>query len=268
MPRSKLVKDWKPDGRGRYQRMVGWREETGERIPQPFYLGSDLEQAKYRYHRVKELWTHLARLRGEEPVLTDLGGEPLHERREYSWDDQGLWIARELAAGKVRFVLPRHQEAHESTYFHSLYELARKYPMVSFVPEDGEAYEQGQALWNAVREHQKQPPTPSPLPLANSGPKAWGRLHEALDGFILHVKKTGLEPTPEGEHRLTAFRNLKVEQARRIKARQKDRPLSALDFHGCQELLDYWRLRPRRSPATGRRRGRWPGRRARTTSPN
>ena len=79
--------------------------------------------------------------------------------------------------------------------------------------------------------------------------------HEALDGYILHVKKSVLEPNQDGELRLTAFGNLKVEQARRIKARQKDRPLSALDFHGCQELLDYWRLPgPRRSPGTGRRR--------------
>ena len=38
----------------------------------------------------------------------------------------------------------------------------------------------------------------------------------------------------------------KIEQARRIKARQKNRPLSTLDFHGCQELMDYWRLRPKR----------------------
>ena len=37
------------------------------------------------------------------------------------------------------------------------------------------------------------------------------------------------EPTPDGS-KLTAFGHLKVEQARRIKARQADRPLSTLDL--------------------------------------
>src|SRR3954463_12995224 len=145
MSRNKIVKDWKPDSRGRYRRMVGWREEEDKRVPQPFYLGTDLDQAKARYLRVKELWAHLVRVRREEPVLMDLGGDPLHEPREYAWDDQGLWIARELAAGSVRVVLPRHQDTSETTYVFQLHELATKYPMVSFVPEDGVAYEQGQA---------------------------------------------------------------------------------------------------------------------------
>ena len=64
-------------------------------------------------------------------------------------------------------------------------------------------------------------------------------------------RKTDLEPTPEGPQ-LTAFGHLKVEQARRLKSRQSDRPLSTLDLQGCQELLDYWRMRPLTEPRSKR----------------
>ena len=49
MPRRKDASEWKADSRGRYRRMVGWREEGGKRVQQPFYLGVDLDQAKARY---------------------------------------------------------------------------------------------------------------------------------------------------------------------------------------------------------------------------
>jgi hypothetical protein len=144
------------------------------------------------------------------------------------------------------------QGTHESTYVYILHDLARKYPMVSFVPEDEGAYEQGKAFWEVVRDHEQRRPPQFPPPLTNAGPQSKGRLHEALDGYVEHVKGRDQDRTRDGDLRLTAFGNLKVEQARRIQARQPDRPLSALDFHGCQELLDYWRLRPPTQPRHGK----------------
>ena len=64
-------------------------------------------------------------------------------------------------------------------------------------------------------------PCPSPIPCRR--PSA--TFHEALDKYIEHIQKTAIEPTPDGPQ-MTAFGHLKVEQARRIKSRQKDRPLS------------------------------------------
>jgi hypothetical protein len=55
MPRKTADDDWKTDERGRYRRMVGWKEVGGKRIQQPFYFGTDLDQAKARYLRVREL---------------------------------------------------------------------------------------------------------------------------------------------------------------------------------------------------------------------
>ena len=175
----------------------------------------------------------MVRLRREEPIPTDLGGDPFHEPREYSWDGQGLWIARELGAGNVRIVLPKHKDSNDATYVCQLHELAAKYPMVSFVPKDGVAYERGQTNWEVAREQDRRLRPPSPLPLTNAGPQAWGRLHEALDVYTEHIRSRDRDRAPDGDLRLTAFGNLKIEQARRIKTRQKDRPLSALDFHGC-----------------------------------
>src|SRR3954471_4955044 len=74
MPRKKDTDEWKPDGRGRYRRMVGWRMEDYKRVQQPFYLGIDLDQAKGRYLRVKELWSYLERKHQEPPDPLDLAG--------------------------------------------------------------------------------------------------------------------------------------------------------------------------------------------------
>src|SRR4051794_22433571 len=104
MPRRKDTNEWKADARGRYRRMVGWKEDGGKRVQQPFYLGDDLDQAKARYLRVKELWAHLER--AHERSLQELNSRfELPERTECLWTEESLWIARELAAGRVQVVV-------------------------------------------------------------------------------------------------------------------------------------------------------------------
>ena len=243
MPKKKGTSEWKPDGRGRYRRMVGWKMEDDERIPQPFYFGTDLDQAKGRYLRVKELWAYLERKYQEHPnPVDDPDFDPEHDRREYRWSEQALWVARELATGRVQILVPRNQRMGPADYLQIISNLGRQYPMVHFVPEDEEAYQEGQAFWKVAIQHKQEE---LPLPLMNVGPQSPDLFHDALDKYIEHIRKTDLERTQE-ELRLTAFGNLKTEQARRIKGRQSDRSLSALDFHGCQELLDYWRNRPQK----------------------
>jgi len=91
MPRKKDTSDWKPDGRGRYRRMVGWKMEDGQRVQQPFYFGTDLDRAKGRHLRVRELWAHLVRQSEEPPdPVADPDFDPEHDRREYLWDWQAL----------------------------------------------------------------------------------------------------------------------------------------------------------------------------------
>ncbi len=219
--------------------MVGWKEEGGKRVQQPFYFGTDLDQAKARYLRVKELWAHLERT--HEQSLLELNSRfELPERTECRWMTESLWIARELAAGRVQISVPPPDGLHPSAYVSRIDGLAKSYPMVYFVPEDPQAYREGEGFWKVAIEHQQKK---LPLPLTNVVHRSSQTLHEALDAYIEHVTKSALEPTPQGPQ-LTSFGHLKVEQARRIKARQADRPLSTLDLQGCQELIDYWRMRP------------------------
>jgi DNA-binding NarL/FixJ family response regulator len=164
----------------------------------------------------------------------------LPEPTECLWDSEALWVARELAAGRVQIVIPLPGGVSGTAYVSMIDRLAKRYPMVYFVPEEPETYRAGQETWQLYVEGEQKW---LPLPLANAAPHASSLLHEALDKYIEHIQKSNLEPTPDGPQ-MTAFGHLKVEQARRIKSRQPDRPLSTLDLQGCQELLDYWRMRP------------------------
>src|SRR3954469_12787760 len=104
MPRRKDMSEWKSDSRGRFRRMVGWKADGGNRVQQPFYFGTDLDQAKARYLRVKELWAHLERMHQES--LTRLNSKvELPEATECLWDSESLWVARELAAGRVQILV-------------------------------------------------------------------------------------------------------------------------------------------------------------------
>jgi hypothetical protein len=223
--------------------MIGWKDEDGKRVQQPFYFGTVLDQAKARYLRVKELWAHLEHQHAcPKSELNSLSDSPLD--RECLWDTQSLWVARELAAGRVQIVVPMTSGLSATGYVSIIDSLAKGYPMVYFVPEDKETYLAGNEIWQVYIEGEQKR---LPLPLTNVTPQASATFHQALDKYVKHIQKTALEPTPDGPE-LTAFGHVKVEQARRIKSRQKDRPLSSLDLQGCQELLDYWRMRPLTKP--------------------
>jgi len=239
MPRRKDVNEWKTDSRGRYRRMIGWKGEGGKRVQQPFYLGTDLDQAKARYIRVKELWAHLERSHElTSPALNSRFDRP--EPIPCLWDGEALWVARALAGGSVQVVVPLPGGVDGTSYVSMIDRLAKRFPMVHFVPEEAEAYEVGKAAWSPyVEDLQKR----IPVPLPNIAAKPSASFHQAISKYIEHIEKSALEPSPDGP-RMTAFGHVKVEQANRIKSRQKDRPLSSLDLQGCQELLDYWRMRP------------------------
>ena len=249
MPRKKVAEDWKTDERGRYRRMVGWKLVNGKRTQQPFYFGDNLDQAKARYIRVRELWSHLE-VEHEKPQES-FNVIPVsfdQDRGECLWNAQSLWIARELAAGRVQIVISDSPKLHPFIYFQTIHDLAKKYPMVYFVPEDDETFRDGKAFWKNAADHEMRR---IPLPVPNVVPQTSGMLHEALDRYMEHIRRADLEPTPDGPL-LTSYGVVKVQQAERIKQRQKDRPLSSLDYHGCQELLDYWRLRPPTQPRNGK----------------
>lgn len=243
MPR-KSIDIWLPDERGRYRRKVGWWEpKPGARKLYKFDFGTNKDQASGRFIRVKELWARVEELAQNPPEKPDSMGIVYEaEPKEPLWDGESLWIAKQLAAGKVQIVVERASPWDEFTYFQFIRRLAEKYPFIHFVPENWEAYNEGLRWAEGIAQPVLERVGLSG-PTLNIEAEASEPLHKALDAYITFIERTDLEPTPEGPS-LTPFGALKVEQAKRLKQRHQDRPLSILDHDGCQELLDYWRMRP------------------------
>lgn len=242
MPK-RIDDEWIPDARGRYRRKVGWWiNEHGSRKQYPFSLGTDKNQAKARLARVRELWSHLVQKHKEPPMQ---GFPPLPpgkeaERGEPLWNLETLWIANQLAAGKVQMVVGRL--ASDSDYFYALrvQRLASTYPFVVFVPDEEESYAGGADFIRRAAEHQLAEIKQA---CPNILPEVTENLHAALDAYVDHVEKNDVDPTPDGPT-LSPFGAHKIANVAMLKRHQKDRPLSALDLDGCQELLNHWRMRP------------------------
>jgi DNA-binding CsgD family transcriptional regulator len=250
MPK-KIDDEWLPDSRGRYRRKVGWWiNEAGTRKQYPFSFGTDKDQAKARLARARELWSQVVKIHSDPPTSVDFPPPPPgceNSQAEPAWDSESLWIAKQLAAGKVQIPVGSVPEIDDYVYAQKIQELAKKYPFVSFVADDRERYDAGSSFLDTAVNHQLSE-------LERRYPEALqrhtsvlleltGTLHAALDVYIDHVRKHDLDPTPDGPT-LSSFGSHKIANTTMLKRHQKDRPLSALDLDGCQELLDYWRMRP------------------------
>jgi hypothetical protein len=232
--------DWQADARGRYPRRVGYSIKDNEsRDRHTFHFGTDLAKARARLMRVEELWAHVVELRNqppEDPIRSFLDSS---EKREPVWGG-ALWIAKQVAAGKVQIVVERYDGENDHAYAVKINQLASTYPCVVFVPDDREAYDAVADLMHRSVNHQlrqihKQQPNVLPTTSAS--------LHEAFDAYIKYIKTDAVEPTAEGPI-LTSFGALKVNQTEQLKVRHPDFPLSSLDFDKCQVLIDVWRNRP------------------------
>ncbi len=228
------------DDRGRYRRKIGWTIEEGRKKPCVFYFGTNLDQAKGRLIRVKELWAHLEAMAAEPIQPSGVIPGPDVEK-QLRWDSESLWIARTLADGRVQVVVERVGQETPDVYALRISRLGKLYPMVYFVAEDAEFMEAGKAFWQKAAEHQLAQIKQMPVNVVKETSET---LHQALDCYVAYIRKKVVEPTDD-EPQLTSYGNLRIEQALRIKERQKDMPLSKLDLEACQSLLDYWRNRPK-----------------------
>lgn len=228
-------KVWKPESNGQYTRNLGWKfdQHTGRYSQHKFYLGTDLKQAERRRQRLEELWELIEQ-------RAPLGEKP-------TWTSIGLKIAKTLARGEFQIVVERGNNTPKA-YASYLHRLAAAYPMVSFLPEEASAYEEGSAantsmvqeqidtiqnrLESLQKVHQRNGNIPAPLRLVRQGET----LHRALDAYIEWMK----------DDRKTAWGKTRVGQAERLKERHADAPLSSLDFDACEAMIRYWRNRPLR----------------------
>jgi len=225
----------KPDSNGRYPRNLGWKlnEQTGKYVQHKFYLGTDQKQAERREQRLLELWEHIEKNHsGDDDRPT--------------WNALTLRIARALANGEVQIVVERQANSPES-YARYIHRLARSYPMVSFVPEESQSYEDGRsanlamvqsqfdAIDNQRNTLEKKHVLGGNITAVPLGTKSGPTLHQALDAYIEWIKS-------EKRH---AYMNTRVGQAERLKERHADAPLdSLLTYDACDQMVGLWRRRP------------------------
>ncbi|MCD0463071.1 helix-turn-helix domain-containing protein [Roseiconus lacunae] len=242
MPK-KTDDEWLPDSRGRYRRKVGfWVNKNGRREQYRFSFGDNLNKAKARLARVRELWAHVEELsRQSKPVrfhplpsdLDPIEPDPL-------WTAESLLIARQLSAGDVQIVVGSSWTQTPESYAAQIHELAQRYPFIVFVPKDQEAHAKGATFWDeAARFRLNEVRRLSP----NVLPEVTRSFHEALDSYVKAVRLEYTEPTPDGPTP-TSFAAAVEANVTTLKARHQDIPLSQLDEDGCRALLDYWRNRP------------------------
>jgi hypothetical protein len=231
---------WGTDSRGRYTRRVGWElNKDNKTVQHLFYLGTDLAQAKRREDRLVELWQLI------EKQWPNRLGRPL-------WNSTSLWVAKEIAKGNYRLVVERKNHPPE-VYARYLHRLQAAYPMVQFVPDAPEVYEAGAETARAIAKSKLDPLERQFAEMqhkqalaGNLGPTEIGicksRLHEALDAYIEHIKRTAVEP---GTENLSDYGTTRVANARRLKERHLDLPLSSIATYGdIQGMIDMWRNRP------------------------
>ena len=232
--------EWLPDSRGRYRRKVGfWVNKNGRREQYRFSFGDNLNKAKARLARVRELWTHVEELsRQSKPVrFPPLPSDLDADEPDPLWTAESLLIARELSAGKVQIVVETGWTQTPEAYAAQIHELAQRYPFIVVVPKDHEAHAKGATFWDEAatfRLNEVRRLSPNVLPEVTRS------FHEALDSYVKAVRLEYTEPTPEGPTP-TSFAAAVEANVTTLKARHQDIPLSQLDEDGCRALLDYWR---------------------------
>ena len=225
---------------GNFERLLGWKydPETKTTRQHKFYLGTDPTAAALANQRIEKLWAILEGEAGDADVL---------------WDDLTLDIGKAIAKGKSEFsvaALPSHMTPHH--YVGYLQDLARRFPIIAFVPADPDYFALGVKMLSAANNrdiadakatisrasgHLKKLDLPVPA--------SEDTLHQALDAFAEHIRRTALTPAVEGETQVTSpYGNTQIRTANRLKERHQDMPLSALNMNTIQAMVDYWRARP------------------------
>jgi len=232
--------NWKLDEQGDYPRQVGWKySRNGKLIQHKFRLGDDLKEAKRREQKLLELWGHIE-------ATTATPGLPV------IWSPFTLYVAKQIAKGKVQVEVPRVPNDSPEAYARHLHRLQRHYPMISFVAEDEEAYVSGAAANRSMVEGQigglheqiavkeakhLRAGNIDELDLSRSGPK----LHDAMRAYIEWIKKDCFRPAIG---RVTDGGRTKMRQIETLMTRHENLLLSMLDEPAVEEMFRFWRQRP------------------------
>jgi hypothetical protein len=127
--------------------------------------------------KTDELWAHLERMHESSKSVLNSKFELPPADSECLWDSEALWVARELAAGRVQIVVPVASGVPGTAYVSMIDRLARRYPMVYFVPEDTETYQTGKETSSPMqcRTLQLSSTMPSTNTSSTSRSRLWNR---------------------------------------------------------------------------------------------
>jgi len=223
---------WNLDDQGEYPRQLGWKlSRNGGLVQHKFRLGNDLDEAKRREQRIKELWGRVEATAKTKPVL---------------WPPFALDAAKELAHGKTQIEIPRGLEESAEKYARRVHQLQRDWPILSLVAEDAEAYIQGASTNRSRAETQLAEIEALQLALGNLTEREIattksGSLHEAMRAYIAWIKQDYFRAELG---RITGNGRTKVRQTEMLMRRHADVPLSSLDDDAVEEMFRFWRLRP------------------------
>lgn len=239
---------------GIYERLIGWKWDEADQkyIQHKFYLGKDLAKAELANRRLEGLWEHIA--------ASHRAGPPPGDRPV--WNAVTIEIGKAIAKGQTHINVERRQITTNSdgkpvfenaeSYARHIHSSAAAFPMISFVPDDGPLYQEGLVFEQLCVQNQidkvkelalagHRLPTGSPIMLDATGET----LHEALDGFINHIRRTYVTAAVEGEHQTTTPHgsNL-IKSVGRLKEKHDDMSLAAISFDTIQGMIDVWCRRP------------------------
>ena len=160
-----------------------------------------------------------------------------------------LDIGKTIAKGKSEFAVARPAYMPPHNYVGYLQEFARRFPIIAFVPADPDYFALGvkvesTACVTAIKDAKATISRASGYlkALDVPVPASEATLHQALDAFAEHIRRTALTPAVEGETQVTSpYGNTQIRTANRLKERHQDMPLSALNLNAIQTMVDYWR---------------------------
>jgi hypothetical protein len=223
--------NWKLDSQGEYPRQLGWKlDQNGKYVQHKFRLGSDLKAAEQRDKRLQAFWKRIEETHAGDDRPT--------------WNSFTLAVAKRIADGETQIVVERSSSDSEEAYARYLHRLQRRFSMVSFIAEDEQSFVAGdrankklvEAQLDSIRKAHLRNGNVAEIDIARGKN---GTLHQAIDAYMDHVKRTMVEvsqPKPFGRTR--------VKNSERLKERHPDSPLSALRLDAIEEMIDYWKNRP------------------------
>ena len=140
-------------------------------------------------------------------------------------------------------------------YTQTIHVLREQFPSLEIVPADPELYAEGLRRNEIVEKETLKALEKGFRELGSITPKSSlperlipGTLHEALDAYTEHhIKKHNIKPETG---QLKVYGNLRLERVERFKEHHGDIPLSSLNYDRCEEMIRYWRQRPRRKDTT------------------